>query len=245
MEEYTNNDGIRWIEKSWSFCFASGELYQFSVRNDRWGNPWVGEVSILHSDPRYYAEMACEDCSGSVHMQSVVQLGVSNEGDIESDTKCLDYTIQYPDYCQFAVVWTKWVLDCLSFDESGPQDRGEMKCEQNGQLITIQSAFYGRSSETECSAGNGNYAAWRYDICDSSHDVTSIVASQCDGLQWCQFHDITFDADPCPGTHYYTKIVYSCIPPPIESTTDWSTSFTTTPEPTTQEPETTTIYYGM
>ena len=61
-------------------------------------------------------------------------------------------------------------LDCPFFDESGTQDQGQMTCNV-GERISVESAIYGRSSSTECSAGNGTYEAWRYEVCDASHDV--------------------------------------------------------------------------
>lgn len=105
----------------------------------------------------------------------------------------------------------KLSLDCPPFDESGPADRGEMECEY-GDEIEIESALYGRLSTTDCSAGNGTYDSWRYDICPFSLDVTTTVATECDGYQECQFRGYnTGLEDLCIGTHKYILITYNCI----------------------------------
>ena len=102
-------------------------------------------------------------------------------------------------------------MDCAYFDESGPGDRGEMEC-KTGSVINIESALYGRFSQTECSAGNGTYESWRYDVCQSSLNVTTHVDLKCAGQQSCTFRGMgAFETDPCPGTHKYVKIKYTCI----------------------------------
>ena len=107
----------------------------------------------------------------------------------------------------------KFSLSCAGFDASGPEELGQIEC-NNEDIIRIESAVYGRSNTTECSAGNGaGYASVHYEICDSSLIVTTHVALECDGAPNCQFQGAypnKFDSDPCPGTHKYVKIKYQC-----------------------------------
>ena len=102
-------------------------------------------------------------------------------------------------------------MDCAPFDESGIHDRGDMKCNA-GERILVESAIYGRSSSSECSAGNGEFEAWRYEVCDASHDVTLTVKSKCDGEEQCQYRAYGQVAtDPCVGIHKYVSIQYLCV----------------------------------
>ena len=105
----------------------------------------------------------------------------------------------------------KSTLDCAWFDESGPGDKGQLECD-SGEVISVEHAWYGRTSTTECSAGDGTYDSWYYRICDSGLNVTTNVAAVCDGKTTCEFRGMgTFDTDPCVSIHKYTKILYNCI----------------------------------
>lgn len=103
-------------------------------------------------------------------------------------------------------------MDCASFDESGPGDTGQMDCDP-GLVISIENAWYGRASISECSAGDGTYANLFYQICDSYLNVTTDVAAVCDGKETCKFRGNGFVeyTDPCVNIHKYTKIFYYCI----------------------------------
>ena len=86
-----------------------------------------------------------------------------------------------------------------------------MECDP-GDTISIANAWYGRTSTSECSAGNGTYDSMYYEICDSYLNVTTYVAAVCDGKTTCEFRrGGTFDSDPCVNIHKYTKILYNCI----------------------------------
>lgn len=106
-------------------------------------------------------------------------------------------------------------MDCLEFDEAGPGDKGQLHCEP-GEEISIENAWYGRTSTSECSAGNednnGTYDSMFYQICDTPMKVTRDVAIRCDGKETCEFRGAgSFSFDPCVNTHKYTKIFYNCI----------------------------------
>lgn len=93
---------------------------------------------------------------------------------------------------------------------SGPGDKGEMKCE-NGAQVYVTEAIYGRQSSSKCSAGNGKFESWRYDVCASTSDVTDRLKAQCDGKTSCQSQLYgKIEEDPCVGTHKYVEITYTC-----------------------------------
>ena len=107
----------------------------------------------------------------------------------------------------------KSTLDCLFFDGYGPGNTGQMNCD-DGEEISIENAWYGRTSTSECSAGlsDGMFDDEFYQICNSGLNVTTDVAAVCDGKNTCQFRLEHFGLfDPCVNIHKYTKIIYSCI----------------------------------
>ena len=113
-------------------------------------------------------------------------------------------------YCCQSEIKEKTTLDCPFFDANGIHTEGTMRC-QAGEQILVQSAIYGRSSSTDCSMGNGRFEAWRYEVCDASHDVTQTVKSKCDGEEACDYRGFgTIDTDPCVGIHKYVTIQYLC-----------------------------------
>merc|ERR1712050_556336 len=130
----------------------------------------------------------------------------------------------------------KSTLDCAPFDEASAGDRGIMTCGP-GERILVEKATFGRQSTSKCSAGNGQYEAWRYEVCDKTHDATYTVKSQCDGEVTCTYRFYgKISADPCVGTHKYVEIDYICVPyEKIEPTPGPSPG--PTPEPAKRDPE--------
>ena len=88
-----------------------------------------------------------------------------------------------------------------------------MNCD-DGEEISIENAWYGRTSTSECSAGlsDGMFDDEFYQICNSGLNVTTDAAAVCDGKNTCQFRLEHFGLfDPCVNIYKYTKILYSCM----------------------------------
>ena len=83
-------------------------------------------------------------------------------------------------------------------------DDNTIRCnEDDGTVIDVRSATYGRNSIRKCPTGN---------VGTSSCGPVSIlkeVQSRCNGKQVCKI--IEPPDDPCPGTTKYFMITYHCI----------------------------------
>jgi hypothetical protein len=84
-------------------------------------------------------------------------------------------------------------------------DVGGATCPKN-KVIRVMASSYGRNDDNTCHGGNFYDS---YPEC--SLDVTHHAAADCDGKRSCNYNANNKEiADPCVGTHKYTKVLYKC-----------------------------------
>ncbi|XP_068071390.1 L-rhamnose-binding lectin CSL2 isoform X2 [Danio rerio] len=84
------------------------------------------------------------------------------------------------------------------------------KCE-DGSLIHIHAANYGRTDSSTCAAGRPASQTAKTN-CYASNSQT-LVANECEGKNSCSISASNgVFSDPCYGTYKYLYTAYSCIP---------------------------------
>ena len=107
-------------------------------------------------------------------------------------------------------------VSAYSCERSNENDNNSQAGEQNallqcdqGFVIRINSATYGKPTEDQCISHNANQQNL---TCGSTADHTANAKAKCDGEEACTYHGTNQVAgDPCHGVAKHTVIEYSCV----------------------------------
>ncbi|KAK7930451.1 hypothetical protein WMY93_006846 [Mugilogobius chulae] len=119
---------------------------------------------------------------------------------------------EFGDPCVGTFKYLKSTYDCVSKPShltsvGCEHDTAFLRCDQ-GQVISVTSAYYGRRDTTTCSAGR----PWdQLTNINCELSVTDKVAQMCNNRNSCSVSASNSEfGDPCVGTFKYLKIIYCC-----------------------------------
>ncbi|XP_030636887.1 LOW QUALITY PROTEIN: L-rhamnose-binding lectin CSL1-like [Chanos chanos] len=121
------------------------------------------------------------------------------------------HTFSLPDPCYGTYKYFTTTYECIPAWTSLTCEAGYSKLNCGNYVIQINTANYGRTDSTICSAGRPSGQITNTN-CFAPKTFTE-VSKQCNGKHSCYVHaSHTIFSDPCFGTYKYLEISYFCLP---------------------------------